>query len=404
MADGDLTRLRPRRAPPAELDDVVSGGGRPARAPKHAAPLRIGLLLPQSGPIGMFGPSSLNCAILAAKEINHHGGILGRAVELVIGDGGGTASEIVEEAERMIAEDGVQAVVGSHISTNRVALVRAIGGRVPYVYTTLYEGGEYSFGVFLCGETPDQQARPLVHWLARNKGVRRWYMIGNDYVFPRTSIARAKRFLSEVECRVVGEEYTPFFVRDFHSSLQQIAASKADAVLIYLVGEDSIVFNRQFAAVGLDQTTLRAAPVLCENALLGIGPQATRDLYSATGFSDCMDSRPAGAFRNDYRRSFGRNAPIPNRFGVSCYEGLHLLAALARRAKSLDTFKLQAVSDGTALHGPRGECQMMSNHLSTPMHIAMAAGMDFRPIAPLGTAIAPPPTTAIWYPRDGGSG
>src|SRR5690606_12209465 len=123
----------------------------------------------------------------------------------------------------------------------------AIGGRIPYVYTTLYEGGQHSFGVFVCGETPEQELRPLVHWLARHKGVRRWHLIGNDYVFPRISIALAKRYIAEVAGSVVGEEYVPFFMDDFHPSIDRIKASRADAVLIYLVGQDSILFNRQFA-------------------------------------------------------------------------------------------------------------------------------------------------------------
>lgn len=367
------------------------------------APLRIGLLVPQSGPIGLFGPSSINCATMAAAEINDRGGILGQRVKLVIRDSGGTAGEIVSEAERMIAGERVQAVVGSHISTNRLALVDAIGGRIPYVYTTLYEGGQYSFGVFVCGETPEQQVRPLIHWLSRNRNSRRWYMIGNDYVFPRASIAQAKRYISEIQGSVVGEEYVPFFMEDFHANIDRIAASKADAVLIYLIGEDSIAFNRQFAARGLDLAMLRAAPVLCENTLLGIGAESTRNLYSATGFTDSMKTASAGAFRDDYRRFFGSSAPIPNRFGVSCYEGLHLLAALAERAQSMNLFKLQAASDGTALRGPRGDCMMTSNHLSTPVHIAKAAGMEFCPVANIGTVVPPAPKTAIWYPRDGGA-
>jgi len=365
-------------------------------------PLHIGLLVPQSGPIGLFGPSSINCATMAAAEINDRGGILGQRVKLVIRDSGGTASELVSETERMIAGERVQAVVGSHISTNRLALVDAIGGRIPYVYTTLYEGGQYSFGVFVCGETPEQQVRPLIHWLGRNKDVRRWYLIGNDYVFPRASIALAKRYIDEIQGSVVGEEYVPFFMEDFHANIDRIAASKADAILIYLIGEDSVAFNRQFASRGLDPTMLRAAPALCENTLLGIGAESTRNLYSATGFTDSMRTGNAGAFRDDYRRFFGQSAPIPNRFGVSCYEGLHLLAALAERAQSTNLFKLQAASDGTALRGPRGDCTMTSNHLSTPVHIAKAAGIDFCPVASIGTVTPPAPKTAIWYPKDGG--
>jgi len=404
MHEAARTRIRPCRLILASGEFEYVFGHEPLQGRLKPAPaaLHVGLLVPLRGPIGLFGPSSINCAMLAANEINERGGILGRRIKLVIGDGGGTASEIVAEAERMIAQDRVQAIVGSHISSNRLALVKTIGGRIPYVYTTLYEGGQYSFGVFVCGETPDQQVRPLIHWLGRNKGIRRWYVIGNDYIFPHVSITLAKRYIAEVQGSVVGEEYVSFFVDDFHANIERIVASNAEAVLIYLVGEDGITFNRQFAARGAERSTLRAAPVLCENTLLGIGAESSRNLFSATGFTDCMKTGSAGAFRNDYHRAFGANAPIPNRFGVSCYEGLYLLSALAERAQSMNLFKLQAASEGTSFRSPRGECTMMGNHLSTAVYITEAEGLDIRPIASVGTVSPPTPNTAIWCPRDGG--
>lgn len=405
MHETRRSRTRPRRqmAGPGTIEYALDEDSVLTRVGNSAAEFRIGLLVPLRGPIGLFGPSSINCAMLAANEINERGGILGRRVKLVIGDGGGPTGDIVAEAERMIAKEGVQAIVGSHISSNRLALVKRIGGRIPYVYTTTYEGGQYSFGVFVCGETPEQQLRPLIRWLARNRAVRRWYVIGNDYIFPHVSIALAKRYIAEVEGRVVGEQYVSFFVDDYHSHIERIVASKADAVLIYLVGEDGITFNRQFAAHGVDRSIIRAAPILCENMLLGIGVESTRNLYSAAGFTECMKNGSASAFRSDYRRAFGANSPIPNRFGVSCYDGLHLLSALSERARSLNLFKLQAAAEGTSFRGPRGECTMIGNHCSADVYITEAVGMDIRPIDAVGTIKPPAPDSAVLFPKDQGT-
>jgi len=364
-------------------------------------PLRIGLLAPQSGPIGLFGPSAISCARLAALQINAAGGILGRPVELVIGDGGGSAADIVARTEDMIAS-GVAAVIGSHVSPNRIALVRAIGGRIPYIYTTLYEGGEHAFGVFVCGETPEQQLQPLLHWLARHRGARRWYLVGNDYVFPRTSMALAQLYLAAADSRVVGQELLPLGMEDFQPCLDRIIASGADAVLVYLVGTDGILFNRQFGARNLHHRLLRAAPVLCENTLLGIGADGTRNLYSAAGFTNRGTAAAAAAFRASYARTFGRTAPVPNRFGVACHEGLHLLAGLAARAGSLNLYRLQMAAEGADLQSPRGHCVMAGNHLAAPVHIAAADGTDLCEIDSLGLRAAAPPARPIW-PRDGGT-
>lgn len=365
--------------------------------------IRVGVLTPQSGPIGLFGPSSVNCARLAAEEINALGGLFDRPIELVFGDGGGTPEGIVAEARRMIDEDRIQALVGSHVSPNREALVRAIGGRLPYIYTTLYEGGEYSFGVFVCGETPAQQLQPLVEWLCRHRAATNWYIVGNDYTFPRKSVQAAKAYIAAVGGAVVGEEYAPLFTEDFYPSLDRIRRSKADAVLIYLVGSDSILFNRQFAVLGLEATILRAAPVLCENTLLGIGADATSNLYSAAGFTNCLETRQGVQFRDSYRRRFGTTAPVPNRYGVACYEGVQLLAALAARAGRLDVYKMQAFADGVCLTTPRGECRMSANHLGATAYVAEAAGTDLAPIDSLGYRSAAPAPAAIWSPVDAGN-
>ncbi|MEQ8346541.1 MAG: substrate-binding domain-containing protein [Sneathiellaceae bacterium] len=375
----------------------ATGEGKAARG----RPLRVGLLAPLSGPIGLFGPSSVTCADLAAAEINAAGGILGRPIELVTGDAGGSPAAVVAAAEAMLA-DGVEALLGSHVSPSRIALVEALAGRVPYIYTTLYEGGTYAFGVFVCGETPEMQLEPLLAWLARNKGVRRWHLVGNDYVFPRRSLALARRYIAAADGSIAGEALLPLGSEDFGACLDSIAGSGADAVLIYLVGTDSILFNRQFGARGLHRQIVRAAPVLCENALLGIGAGAARNLYSATGYANASTDTAGTAFRSRYAGRFGRTAPVPNRFGIACHDGLHLLAGLAARAGSLDLFRLQLAAEGTVVEGPRGRCTLAGNHLGTPLQIALADGPDLRALAPLGYRAAAAPPRAIW-PADRGT-
>lgn len=346
--------------------------------------IRIGLLTPQSGPIGLFGPSSVNCAKLAADEINTAGGLFGRPISLIFGDAGGSPRAIVDETCSMIENEHVRAIVGSHVSPNREALIRAVGGRIPYVYTTQYEGDRYAFGVFMCGETPYQQLQPLIAWLRSNRGSCKWYIVGNDYNFPRQSVQCAKDYIASADGELVGEEYLALYTRDFHSVIDRIRKSGADAVLIYLIGTDSIIFNRQFGENRAVAHISRAAPVLCENTLMGIGPEHAESLFSCVGFTNALSTPEGSAFRDRYHASFGRFAPVPNRFGLSCYEGLHLLASLATRAKSLNVYKLQTCSDGVRLNTPRGECLMRSNHLGAPVHIIRASGPSLSVVESVG--------------------
>lgn len=153
--------------------------------------LNVSLVIPLQGPLGLIGPASELCAQLAAEEINEAGGILGREVRLRTVDGGGNPDAIAAEARSLVSHRQVDAVIGAHTSAVRRAIVPRIADRVPYVYTSLYEGGERNPGVFLTGETPGLQLLPGMRLLAQERHVRRWFVVGDDYVWPRTTAAMA---------------------------------------------------------------------------------------------------------------------------------------------------------------------------------------------------------------------
>ena len=331
-----------------------------------------------SGPIGVWGPSSQNCALMAVREVNQAGGVLGRPLKLVLEDGGGSPHDVAKLARRLVEGRQVEALVGLHTSATRIAMVEAIGGQVPYIYTTIYEGGEFTPGVFLVGESPNQQLRPMIHWLAAEKGARAWYLIGNDYVWPHLSHEQGRRYVAETGGRVIGEEYLRFFVDDFTPSLDRIAAARPDVVLISLVGQDAIGFCRAFAARGLDDRIIRTSMAIEENCLLAIGPCNTRNLYVSFGYFGMLQTKPNVAFGTEYGRIFGAYAPVLNRFAVSCYEGILLVAALAARAGSLEVSRVQALANGTSILGPRGITTMSDNHFVTDIHLAVADGVSWK--------------------------
>ena len=193
-----MTALRSRSLPPRVLGERydefdLSLTGARSRSDR----LRIAFLIPLSGPAGLWGPSCQTSAMLASQEVNAGGGILGREIELVFTDAGADPDLVAEDTLDLIAENRAEAVIGMHISAVRVALVRALRGRLPYVYTPVYEGGERSPGLFMVGETPARQLKPAIHWLADHRQARRWYLIGNDYVWPHVSHRAARRYVKE---------------------------------------------------------------------------------------------------------------------------------------------------------------------------------------------------------------
>ena len=350
----------------------------PARGPRAVSSLRLGLLIPLSGPAGLWGPSAHKCATLAVDEINGAGGLLGRSLELVVSDAGGPPELVAAAAARLVEERSVEAIIGMHISAVRVALARSLMGRVPFVYTPIYEGGERSPGVFAIGETPDQQLRPAITWLSERRGARRWYLIGNDYVWPRVSHAAAKRYIRQCGGEIVGEEYVPLGSDEFSPSLERIRAAAPHAVLISLVGGDGVAFHRRFAADGMAGDYLRLSSALDENALLGVGAENAENLYAASGYFAALPTRANQDFVARYHRRFGALAPALSALGQSCYEGVRFFAALASRAASLDPLALEAQAACFSYEGARGTVAMRDKRVAMANYLAEADGLDFR--------------------------
>ncbi|MEM9104378.1 MAG: substrate-binding domain-containing protein [Pseudomonadota bacterium] len=345
-----------------------------------ADPIRVGVLLPRSGPGGLFGPSCENATNLAVTEINESGGILGRMVEPVFADAGGPPADATQAALKLWKGDQVDAFVGMHDSAVRGALTNLFKGEVPYIYTPVYEGGECSSGTYVLGETPAQQLAPVVPWMAENKGASKWYLIGNDYNWPRDTNAAAKGYIEASGGTVVGEEYLPFTADNFDSNLAKIKSSGADTVLITLVGGASVGFNRAFASFGLSDSVTRLGTLIEENTLAGIGAENSKNLFSSAGYFGSIDTPAAKAFAEKYHSTFGEEAAALNTLGESCYEGMKLLQALATKADSLDVAAFEGAADGTSYEGPRGVATMSDRHVSRDVYLAEADGASFKVI------------------------
>lgn len=346
-----------------------------------AADIKIGVLVPDSGPAGLFGPSTRNSATLAAEKINASGGINGEQIELVFADVGVPPAEAAQAALRLWKGEGAQAFVGMHDSAVREALIGRFNGQVPYVYTPVYEGNSCATGLYVTGETPSQQLALVIPYLTESEGVSKWYLIGHDYNWPRDTNALAKTYIADAGGEVVGEEYVPFTVSEFDSSLQRIKESGADAVLITLVGGGSVGFNVSFAGFGLDEQAIRLGTLIEENTLAGIGADNADRLYSSSGYFASIESEAAASFAADYSAAFGADAPALNGLGQSAYEGLMLLAALADKAGSLDVDSMDAAAEGTTWSTPRGDNTLTGRHMAQTIYLADGSGGAFNIVA-----------------------
>jgi len=339
--------------------------------------LPIAFVVPLQGPTGIYGPSCLACGQLAVDQLNAADGILGRQVELVVVDGGREPEAVADEVGGLVDAGRVQAIAGWHISAVRQAITRRVGGRVVYSYAAMHEGRDDTPGLFMLGERPINQLLPAAHWMREQLGVGRWAVVGNDYVFPRVTGATARLALDGTGSQVVSETYVPLGTTNFRPVLQALDPGEVDGVIMLLMGQDAVLFNRQFASLGLDAALNRLSPAVEENTLLGGGAGAHDGLYAAAAYFDGMDTAESTELARAYYDRFGPWAPALNAVGESCYEAILFLSRLARVGGGIDVAAAAAMESGQFYDGPRGLVRLDGNLLNQDVYVAAANGLQF---------------------------
>ena len=282
-----------------------------------------------SGSAGIWGPSCISSAQLAIHEINQRAGISGAPIVPLFMDSDDSAGGALErEIAALIEQGSIEAIVGMNVSSVRQRLNKVVRGRIPYVYTPLYEGNEHSPNVYTIGETPADQLQPAIRNLSRLLKVRRWALIGNDYVWPRSSHAVARQSIAACGGTVTFDGYVPFGFDQPEWLVERIAETRPDIVLVSLVGQNAVDFNRAFGQMGLDRRIFRFSTAIEENVLMATGAEYTKRLFAASSYFASVATDENEEFKERYRSIHDRCPPALNALGQSLYEGIHFYAAM----------------------------------------------------------------------------
>jgi urea transport system substrate-binding protein len=335
--------------------------------------LRVGLVVPQSGALGLTGPSAVDAALLAAHELNTAGGVRGRYVDLVLVDGGRSPADVAAEAGRLCEGDAIDAVVGFHTSDVHRAVEAVVAGRTPYVFTPPQEGGPRRPGVVCTGVDPVRQLSGPVAWLARHHGVRRWALIGNDYIWPQAVHRQARRTVVAAGGRTVLDRRVPLggVQAGMDRLVDDLRGARPDALLLSLVGRDLARFNAGLRQAGLDRALVRLSGALEENGLLAVGGDRTGLLYAAMPSFESLGDERHLALAERHRDLFGPLAPVLNTYAEGVYDGVRLVAALADEGSLRPGLLAPAVARSLGRTGAHGQ----------RVHLARADGLGFDVVA-----------------------
>lgn len=333
----------------------------------------VGVFVPLRGRTGIWGPSAIACAQLAESELNSASGIARRPCRLQFIDASDESSTIEAQVIDLVRNGEVDALVCMCISSVReriVGALHAIGASVPIVYTCLHEGCAPAYCLFAIGETAWKQLGPALRWFGAGRARRRWMLVGNDCIWPHVSHRIAQACIAQDGGEVVEQVCLPFGLEDYSEVLGQLRERRVDSLLISMIGQDAVNFNRAFAQSGLAARIVRLSCAIEENQLLAIGAENTENLHVTLGYFSALQTDANLTFKERYRNRFGARAPTLNSMGQSLYEGMHFLATLMAEA-SAQRLPMRYQSARNAVYMGGGIVQ-------APMYLARAEGHSFR--------------------------
>jgi len=316
----------------------------------------VGILHSLSGTMAISEVSVRDSELLAIDEINAAGGVLGKQLKPVIEDGASDWPTFAEKAQKLISTDKVAATFGGWTSASRKAMLPVFErNKALLYYPVQYEGLEASPYIFYTGATTNQQIVPGLEFLKQKLKAKTLFLVGSDYVFPRTANKEIKAWAKANGMKIVGEEYSPLGNTDYATTVNKIKQAKPDAVFQTINGDSNVAFWKQFKDSGLDAKSLPVISVsTAEDEVRGVGIKNIVGQYVAWNYYETTPGAANDTFVKAYKAKFGADRVTDDPIEAG-YVGVHLWAMAAEKAGSTDVEKVKAASKGLVYDAPEGK-------------------------------------------------
>jgi urea transport system substrate-binding protein len=325
----------------------------------------VGQLHSATGTMAISETGSIQAEQLAIDQINALGGVLGRKIKVIKEDGASDWPTFAEKSKKLLVNDRVAAVFGCWTSASRKAVLPIFEKENGMLYyPTFYEGLEQSKNVIYTGQEATQQILFGLDWAAKEKKAKTYFLIGSDYIWPRTSNKIARKHIENViKGKVVGEEYYPLGQTNFNSLINKIKVAKPDAIYAIVVGGSNVAFYKQLKAAGItaDKQFLLTISVT-EDEMLGIGAENAAGFYASMKYFQSLDNPNNKKFVEAFKAKYGKNSVIGD-VTQAAYLGPWLWKASVEKAGSFDVDKIAAASGGIEFkEAPEGYVKIHANH------------------------------------------
>ncbi len=325
----------------------------------------VGQLHSATGTMAISETGSIQAERLAIEQINAMGGILGRKIKIIQEDGASDWPTFAEKAKKLLVSDRVATVFGCWTSASRKAVLPVFEKENGLLYyPTFYEGLEQSKNVIYTGQEATQQILAGLDWIVKEKKAKTFFLVGSDYIWPRTSNKIARKHIENVvKGEVVGEEYYPLGNTQFGSLINKIKLKKPDVIFVDVVGGSTVAFFKQLKAAGVTGKTQKVLTLsVTEDEMLGIGGENAEGFYSSMKYFQSLENDNNKKFVAAFKAKYGANSVIGD-VTQAAYLGPWLWKAAVEKAGSFDIDKVVAASPGIELKtAPEGYVKLHENH------------------------------------------
>ncbi len=337
----------------------------------------VGQLHSATGTMAISETGSIQAEQLAIDEINAMGGILGRKIKVIKEDGASDWPTFAEKSKKLLINDKVAAVFGCWTSASRKAVLPVFEKENGILYyPTFYEGLEQSKNVIYTGQEATQQILYGLDWAQKEKNAKTFFLIGSDYIWPRTSMKIARKHVENFQKgKIVGEEYYPLGSTNFGSLMNKIKLQKPDCIFTAVVGGSNVAFYKALKAAGItsDKQLLLTLSVT-EDEMTGVGGENFAGFYSSMKYFQSLDNENNKKFVAAFKAKYGKDAVIGD-VTQAAYLGPWLWKAAVEMAGSFDVDKVVEASRTGKIElttAPEGYVRLDPNHhLWSKSRIAM---------------------------------
>ena len=335
--------------------------------------VKVGLLHSLTGSMAISEKSVRDAEVLAIKEINAAGGVNGKQIEYVEEDGASEPSTFATKAEKLIDSEGVSTIFGCWTSSSRKAvkpIVEEYGSLL--WYPVQYEGMESSSNIVYTGAAPNQQIVPAIDYLL-DQGYKKFFLLGSDYVFPRTANMIINAQLEAKGAEAVGEEYADMDQTDFAAIISKIEAAKPDVIINTLNGTGNVSFFKQMSEknyTSKDYMTMSFS--IAEEEVATIGADILKGHMVSWNYYQTTDTEKNKEFVNAYKDAYGENR-VTSDPAEAAYDAVYQWKAACEKADSFEPEDvIKAVESGEiSFDAPEGTVTIQgdNHHLVKPVRI-----------------------------------